>query len=119
MRGLILSGCLAMTACAPIGGSALRQNITTNDMLVNRPNTNQEEALFSLQSGSTGTVTFVGRAADPQDITWTLAGNTFCIETNEGIMSGFGCAQLQLNGTNITLSHTESDGVATGRLVGR
>ena len=110
---------LALAGCTAMPTAELRDTITTQDMLMNRPNTETQEVLFRMQNDGTGTVEFINGTSGPQDVNWTLNGATYCSQTDEGLMQSFGCAIISILGQQVRLAHTESDNVATGRLVAR
>jgi len=104
------------------GGGAnaeTRAIISARDMAMNRPNTATAEAVFRLLPNGTGTVRFIANPDGAQAVEWSLTGDNFCIDAHEGLMASFDCATLSVRGAEITLAHTQSDNVATGRLVPR
>lgn len=97
----------------------LQDQITAQDMVMNRPNQDQRDARFRMLQGGSGTVEFLGNPSGPQPVAWSLTGATFCIDADEGLIASFDCATLSIAGDRVTLAHTGSDSVAQGVLVAR
>lgn len=95
---------------------AVRAALSAHDIVLNRPNTDRPEAVLQLAADGTGTVAFIANADGAQDVTWTLSGDVFCMDAQEGLMAHFDCAKLRLDGTVLTLAHTRSDSVVRGVL---
>lgn len=124
MRWSILVSCLAVAACGvtdPSGGQMdnVRALISSNDIAMNRPDSDMREALFRMRSDGTGTVAFLNNPDGAQDVEWTLRGDRFCIQADEGLMASFECANLSVTGAEVTLAHTKSNSVVTGLFVAR
>ena len=109
----------ALSACMAPATPQLTTQITAQDMLMNRPNRDQQDARFRMLADGSGTVEFLGNPSGPQPVAWTLSGSTFCIDADEGLIASFDCATLSIIGAEVTLAHTGSDSVARGVLVAR
>lgn len=113
--GLVFLATLAACSSAP----DLTSVLSGHDIMMNRPNSTTPEAMFRMFDDGTGTVDFIHGDAGPQDIRWSMQGNVFCIDHADGVLTSFGCATMQVDGTTVTLAHTASDGVVTGSLTAR
>ncbi len=116
---LLLPVALAACSTAPAPAPQLFERITAQDMMMNRPNTDQRDTILRMQADGSGTVSFVNSPDGAQPVAWSLSGNTFCIDADEGLIASFDCARLSIAGDEITLAHTKSDSVATGVLAAR
>jgi hypothetical protein len=116
---LTLLAVAALSAGTTPAAPQLTDQITAQDMLMNRPNRDQQDARFRMLSNGSGTVEFLGNPTGPQPVAWSLSGSTFCIDADEGLIASFDCATLIINGNRVTLAHTGSDSVASGVLVPR
>lgn len=108
---------LVLAGCAPMPD--VQAVISARDIVMNRPNTDQPEALFRMFPNGTGTVNFTNGVSGPQDVTWTFNRGVFCLDADEGLVASFGCARLNLTDDEVTLAHIASDSVVTGTLVAR
>lgn len=111
LTALVLAGCAPMPDVQAV--------ISARDIVMNRPNTDQPEALFRMFPDGTGTIDFTNGVSGPQDVTWTLNRGIFCLNADEGLVASFGCARLNLTEDEVTLAHIASDSVVTGTLVAR
>lgn len=110
---------ITLAACSTAPAPQLFDRITGQDMMMNRPNTDQRDTILRMQADGSGTVAFVNNPDGAQPVAWSLTGNTFCIDADEGLIASFDCARLSLSAEQIMLAHTESDSVATGVFAAR
>ena len=115
----ILIATATLSACMSPATPQLADQITAQDMLMNRPNMDQQDTVFRMLDDGSGTVEFLGNPSGPQSVAWSLRGSTFCIDADEGLIATFDCATLSIAGSHVTLAHTGSGSVAQGVLVAR
>ena len=118
MRTVIVAGVLALAGCSAPDGD-LRKTLTTADLMMNRPNTDILDARFQLLPDGTGSVEFLGGTHGAQPVAWTLNQSQLCLAAENGLIASFGCAEVDVFGAAVLLSHTGSDSTATGVLVPR
>lgn len=119
MRIAICLPLILLAACSDVTAPSPSHQITTQDLMMNRPNHNQLETRFRMFDNGQGTVEFLNGDDGPQPVAWTLRNELFCLTAEQGLIASFGCASVSVQGNAVTFSHSGSDSVVRGVMVAR